>query len=91
MAGHLKMTVGELCVRMDSRELSEWMAYTRYFQALPDPWRQTGLEVSAMLAPYSAKGKAPSAEDFNPIEHPPQHEDQMLAQIRMLQSALGTG
>jgi hypothetical protein len=44
-----------------------------------------------MLAPYSAKGKAPSAEDFNPIEHPPQHEDQMLAQIRMLQSALGTG
>jgi hypothetical protein len=83
------MTVGELCQRMDSRELAEWMAYTRYFQALPDPWRQTGLEVSAILAPYSAKGKAPSAEDFNPIERPPQHQDNMLAQLRMLKAALG--
>lgn len=85
------MTVGELSRRMDSRELAEWMAFTRYFQALPDPWRQTGLEVSAMLAPHSPKGKAPSAEDFNPIERPPQHGDQMLAQIRMLQAALGGG
>lgn len=29
MAGHLGMTVGELLRRMDSRELSEWMAYGR--------------------------------------------------------------
>jgi hypothetical protein len=83
------MTVRELSVRMDSRELAEWMAYTRYYQALPDPWRQTGLEVSAMLAPYSPKGKAPSAEDFNPIEKPPQHQDQMLEQLRLLAKALG--
>ncbi len=83
------MTVRELSVRMDSRELAEWMAYTRYYQALPDPWRQTGLEVSAMLAPYSPKGKAPSAEDFNPIETPPQHQDQMLEQLRLLAKALG--
>lgn len=83
------MTVGELSKRMDSQELSEWIAYTRWFQALPDPWRQTGLEVSAMLAPYSPKGKAPKAEDFNPIEKPPQHTDQMIEQLRMLVQALG--
>lgn len=83
------MTVKELSARMDSQELAEWMAYTRYYQALPDPWRQTGLEVSAMLAPYSPKGKAPSAEDFVPIEKPPQHGDQMLQQIKALAAALG--
>jgi len=83
------MTVAELSVRMDSRELAEWMAYTRYYQALPDPWRQTGLEVSAMLAPYSPRGKAPSAEDFNPIEKPPQHNDQVMEQLRMLAQSLG--
>ena len=89
LAGHLGMTVSELSKRMDSQELSEWMAYTRWFQALPDPWKQTGLEVSAMLAPHSPRGRAPSASDFNPIEKPPQHEDQMMAQVRMLQAALG--
>ena len=83
------MTVAELSVRMDSRELAEWMAYTRYYQALPDPWRQTGLEVSAMLAPYSPRGKAPSAEDFNPIEKAPQHNDQVMEQLRMLAQSLG--
>ena len=83
------MTVGELSTRMDSRELAEWMAYTRYFQALPDPWRQTGLEVSAMLAPHSPRGRAPSADDFVPIEKPPQHTDQMIDQLRALKSALG--
>ena len=85
------MTVGELCRRMDSQELSEWIAYTRWFQALPDPWRQTGLEVSAILAPYSPPGKAPQAEDFVPIEQPPQHNDQMIEQLRMLMSAMGQG
>lgn len=83
------MTVKELSIRMDSQELAEWMAYTRYYQALPDPWRQTGLEVSAILAPYAAKGKAASAEDFVPIEKPPQHSDQMLAQLQALAAALG--
>jgi hypothetical protein len=83
------MTVKELGARMDSQELAEWMAFTRYFQALPDPWRQTGLEVSATLAPYSARGKAPSAEDFVPIEKSPQHTDEMLSQIKMLKQSLG--
>ena len=83
------MTVRELSCRMDSAELAEWMAFTRYYQALPDPWRQTGLLVSATLAPYSPKGKAPSAGDFVPIEKPPQHTDQMIEQLRALKAALG--
>ena len=82
------MTVRELSARMDSQELGEWMAYTRYFQALPDPWRQTGLEVSAILAPHSPRGKAPQASDFNPIEKPPQHTDQMKAELQKLLGAL---
>jgi len=54
------MTVRELSRRMDSQELSEWVAFTRYYHALPDPWQQTGLLTSAVLAPYSERGKAPN-------------------------------
>lgn len=84
LAGHLGMTVRELSRRMDSQELSEWIAFTRHFHALPDPWRQTGLLTSAVLAPYSPAGKAPKAEDFNPIEKAPQHASQMKAELQKL-------
>lgn len=60
------------------------MAYSRYFEALPDSWQQTGLLVSAVLAPYSQKGKAPKASDFVPIEKAPQHPSQMKAEIQKL-------
>lgn len=79
------MTVGELERRMTAQEFAEWLAYTRYFEAIPDSWRETGLIASAVLAPYSAKGKAPKADDFVPIEKPPQHRDQMVDQIKQLQ------
>lgn len=79
------MTVGELSTRMDSRELTEWIAYTRYYEAIPDSWAETGLLASAMLAPYAQKGKAPQASDFIPIEKPPQHQQQMIEQIKQLQ------
>jgi hypothetical protein len=82
------MTVGELGQRMSAVELAEWLAYTRYFEALPDSWRETGLIASAVLAPYSAKGKAPKADDFVPIETPPQHPDQMRAELEKLLGAL---
>jgi hypothetical protein len=82
------MTVGELERRMSAVEFAEWMAYTRYFEALPDSWRETGLLASAVLAPYSAKGKAPRADDFVPIEKAPQHPDQMRAELEKLLGAL---
>ena len=72
---------------MSSRELSEWIAYTRHFEALPDSWRETGLLASAALAPYCPRGKAPQAEDFVPLEKPPQHPDQILAELRKLTGA----
>jgi hypothetical protein len=89
LAGHLKMTVGELERRMSAVEFAEWLAYTRYFEALPDSWRETGLLASAVLAPYSARGRTPKADDFVPIEKPPQHQDQMFDQLRQLKQDLG--
>lgn len=86
LAGHLKMTVRELEQRMDSRELSEWIAYTRFFEPLPDSWRQTGLIASAVLAPHYPKGRSPSAEDWVPVETPPQHPEQVKAEIQKLLS-----
>jgi hypothetical protein len=85
------MTVRELCERMDSRELSEWMAYTRYFVALPDPWLQTGLLASIATAPYTdpKRGKPPTATDFVPTLQAPQHEEQDRAAIERLRRELG--
>lgn len=82
------MTVAELSMRMDSTELTEWIAYTRYYEAIPDSWAETGLIASAVLAPYAAKGRAPQASDFNPIVKPPQHPDQMKAELEKLLGAL---
>jgi hypothetical protein len=89
LAGHLGMTVGEIERRMSSRELGEWMAFTRYYHAIPDSWAETGLTVSAILAPYSEKGKAPKASDFIPVEEAPQHEVQARDVILDLKKQLG--
>lgn len=78
LAGHLKMTVGELEQRMDSRELSEWLAFARFYQPLDNSWAQTGVLASSVLAPYSRRGHVPKPQDFIPIEAPPQHRTQML-------------
>ena len=83
------MTVRELCERMDSRELTEWIAYTTYYEAISDPWRETALLTTAMLAPHSPKGKSPKAEDFVPLEKPPQHEEQVIDVLMELRKALG--
>ena len=82
------MTVAELCDRMSSTELSEWMAVHRYFMPLQDSWHQTGVLASAMLAPYCGKSKPPKPQDFVPIEKPPQHELQMQAALEELRRKL---
>lgn len=90
VARDLRMTVGELSTRMDSAEFSEWIAYNRYYSALPDSWRQTALIVTALLAPHISKGgRRPTPEDFNPIETPPQHESQDLSTLMQLRRAFG--
>ena len=89
LAGHLKMTVAELSERMDSRELSEWRAYTRYYQALPDSWEETGLLASLLAIPYSQRGKCPRGSDFVPLAKPPQHEAQAAEVVKELAKQLG--
>ena len=84
LAAHLGMTVRDIEEQMDSAELSEWIAYSRYFRPLDDSWHQTGVIASAVLAPYTRRGHAPKAEDFIPVDRPPQHNSQItevLAQI----------
>jgi hypothetical protein len=85
------MTVGEIERRMSMRELAEWMAFTRYYQAIPNEWQETGLIVSALLAPYSGKGQAPSPSDFVPIEKPPQHANQIIDVLQQLKQELEGG
>jgi hypothetical protein len=90
LAGHLHMTVAELCERMDSRELTEWIVYERYWRGpLDDGWRQTGLLASAILAPYSKRGQAPKSTDFIPLEKPPQHKTQMEETLEQMAKAFG--
>ena len=72
------MTVRELEDRMDSVELSEWLAFARYFQPLDNSWAQCGMLASAVLAPHVRKGQTPKPRDFIPLEKPPQHKTQMI-------------
>lgn len=88
LAGHLKMTVGELEQRMDSRELSEWLAFARYFQPLDNSWAQAGVIASATLAPYSRRGHCPKPADFIPLEPAPQHRSQMLEVLAQMKKDL---
>lgn len=89
LAGHLHMTVGELCSRMDSQEFSEWIAYTRYFHALPDSWAETSLLVSTVMAPHCKPENVPKPTQFVPIAPPPAHESQDHAELMKLKAALG--
>ena len=92
IARDLGMTVGELSTRMSSTEFAEWIAYNRYYSALPDSWRETALIVTALLAPHIGKNqKRPKPEDFNPIEPAPQHESQDIAALFELRRQLGLG
>lgn len=83
------MTVSQIERHMTTRELAEWMAYTRYFEAIPDSWAETGLLTSALMAPYCQKGTTPKASDFNPIQTPPQHDLQSRDAILDLKKKLG--
>lgn len=87
LAGHLHKTLAEID-RMDSREFSMWIAYSRWFRPLDDPWLQTGMQMSATLAPYS-KHKPPDPEDFIPVDSlTPQHPTQVVDNLKALAAAL---
>lgn len=89
LASHLKKTVAEIDA-MDSLEFSRWIAYSRWFHPLDNPWLQTGMIASSVLAPY-CKGKPPDATDFIPIEsNAPQHQTQIEQTLRQMAKDLET-
>lgn len=87
LASHLKKTVAEIDA-MDSREFSQWIAYGRWFRPLDNPWQQTGMMVTSMLAPYSKH--APDPDTFIPIDdNTPQHPVQIRETLRRMAADLG--
>lgn len=85
LAGHLGMTLGELFVRMDSREFSMWMAMHTYFEPIGGAWQQTATVAAAVLAPYCRRGQTPNPEDFIPIaKKTPQHRSQLQDTLRQM-------
>jgi hypothetical protein len=82
----------KLAAEMDSAEFSEWIAFTRYYQALPDSWRETGNILSALCAPHTPRNRTPlKPEDFLPLDTPPQHESQDMEALLKLRASLGLG
>lgn len=88
LAGHLKMTLRELCEKMDSREFSLWMAFHRFHEPLPEPWYEAGMIASAAIAPYCRPGNRPKASDFVPIHSKVSHEDQIADTLKALKEKL---
>lgn len=91
LAGFLKMKLEDVFTQMSSREFAYWQAYHRYFEPVGGEWDQTGLVVSASLAPYCPRGSTPKPRDFIPTIKPPQHPIQMLEELKKMQAALQEG
>jgi hypothetical protein len=88
LASHLRMTVGQIEREMDSHELSEWLAFARYYQPLDNSWAQTGLLASSTIGPHMRRGYWPSPADFIPVEKPPQHKTQMISVLEQMKRDL---
>lgn len=66
----LGRTVRELLDSIDSKELSEWIAYDRV-AGLPDPWLQTGIGCAVMRNSLASQGRPAKPTDFMPIRLAP--------------------
>lgn len=62
---------------MSGEEFGYWMAYSRFYQPLDNPWLQAGIVASASLLPYSRRGHTPQPSTFVPIDKAPQHHTQI--------------
>ena len=86
LAGHIGKTLAEIDA-MDSREFSQWIAFSRWFSPLSDSWSQTGLLASCVLAPHSKK--PPDTNAFIPVDgNAPQHWTQIREQVRKMKADL---
>lgn len=57
----------QLLSEIDSNELSEWMAYDRYVEPLPDLYWAAGMIASIMANLWGKKGRRFKPKDFMPI------------------------
>jgi len=76
------MTVSEIESRMDSRELSEWIAYDRYYEPIGEEWLRNGYLCAAILAPHSKSRPKPA--DFVPIQKAPMAPSQINEQLQAM-------
>jgi hypothetical protein len=84
------MTVGELHSRMDSRELSSWMAYDRIEASRTD--RLIATLCALMFNVHRDKSARPrSAEDYLGLPRPKQSPDAVAAKLKMWAMMKGAG
>lgn len=83
------MTVKELETRMDSQELSEWMAMHKYFQLIPDVNRSLAILTTATIAGYAGRGNVPHPEKFMGMQKPPSHPIMDEMALRSLALEMG--
>ena len=85
LAGHLKMTVGELKARITWKELIEWIAVDLFLSPLPNSWLEAGTLASAILTPHMKKGHPPpKPEEFMPRQRLKQSEEEMMRELMKL-------
>lgn len=75
---------------MDSRELSEWIAYDRH-EPIPEPWKQTGILAALLSNGLFAGGKRARPEDFIPAERRPaaaQSPAEGIARLQAIAAAM---
>lgn len=85
LAGHLHKSVSEIERTVGSDELTEWMAYHKYFHPIGDVERLLSMLIVAIIGGYRGrKGPLPKADAFRGVSKPPQHEIQIRDELDAL-------
>lgn len=83
------MTVKEMLSRMDSEELSEWIAFDQRWP-LPDPWWQTARICLTIMGASGNYKHLPKEQNLIPAAvRPEQNQDQIIAELMKLQKPQG--
>lgn len=61
------MTARELLGKLDSVELTEWMAFYQ-LEPFGQDWLQTAVQSAAAQAPFAKKGQPPQLDKFMPVK-----------------------
>lgn len=93
LAAQLGLTVKELAARIDSRELSEWMAYYNiepFGERMMDMRFAQLSHLTAVAQGVTIAGRKPSPEDFMPRYNAQKQSDEEIAlKIELWMRALG--